>query len=60
MDNEDGYSLDGENFDLQKSVMCKCQVSLRDLDLVQFVQFEKREKHPWRRVTFSKVVALKF
>ena len=24
-------------------------------DLVLFVQFEKREKHPWRSVTFSKV-----
>ena len=24
-------------------------------DLVPFVQFEKREKHPWRSVTFSKV-----
>ena len=24
-------------------------------DLVTFVQFKKREKHPWRSVTFSKV-----
>ena len=24
-------------------------------DSVPFVQFEKREKHPWRSVTFSKV-----
>ena len=24
-------------------------------DLVPFVQFKKREKHPWRSVTFSKV-----
>ena len=24
-------------------------------DLVPFVQFKKREKHPWRAVTFSKV-----
>ena len=23
--------------------------------LVPFVQFKKREKHPWRSVTFSKV-----
>ena len=23
--------------------------------LVSFVQFKKREKHPWRSVTFSKV-----
>ena len=27
-------------------------------DLVPTVQFEKREKHPWRSVTFSKVVKL--
>ena len=25
------------------------------LDLVPFVQFKKREKHPWRSVTSSKV-----
>ena len=24
-------------------------------DLVPFVQFKKREKHPWKSVTFSKV-----
>ena len=24
-------------------------------DLVSFVQFKKREKHPWRNVIFSKV-----
>ena len=24
-------------------------------DLVPFVQFKKRKKHPWRSVTFSKV-----
>ena len=24
-------------------------------DLVPFVQFKKREKHPWRSVTFCKV-----
>ena len=24
-------------------------------NLVTFVQFKKREKHPWRSVTFSKV-----
>ena len=28
-------------------------VTLRDL--VAFVQFKKREKHPWRSVNFSKV-----
>ena len=25
-------------------------------DLVLFVQFKKREKHPWRSVTFSNVL----
>ena len=25
------------------------------LDLVLFIQFKKREKHPWRSVNFSKV-----
>ena len=32
--------------------MFKCD-ALRDL--VPFVQFKKREKRPWRSVTFSKV-----
>ena len=27
-------------------------------DLVAFVQFKRREKHPWRSVTFSKVAGL--
>ena len=27
--------------------------------LVQFVQFKKREKHPWRSVIFSKVAGFK-
>ena len=27
-------------------------------DLIPFVQFEKREKHPWRCVTFSKVAGI--
>ena len=33
-------------------VQIKCG-ALRDL--VQFVEFKKRKKHPWRSVTFSKV-----
>ena len=28
-------------------------------DLVRFVQFKKREKHPWKSVTFSKVACYK-
>ena len=28
-------------------------------DLVPFVQFKKREKHPWRNVNFNKVADLK-
>ena len=35
----------------KKSVVI-CDDALRDL--VPFVQFKKREKHPWRSVTFSK------
>ena len=35
----------------------KCDVYICDAlrNLVPFVQFKKREKHPWRSVTFSKV-----
>ena len=28
-------------------------------DLVLFVQFKKREKHPWRSVNFSKVAGFR-
>ena len=28
-------------------------------DLVPFVQFKKREKHPWKSVNFSKVAGFK-
>ena len=28
-------------------------------DLVPFVQFKKREKHPWRSITFKPVTFLK-
>ena len=28
------------------------------LDLVLFAQFKKRDKHPWRSVTFMKVAGL--
>ena len=34
------------------NLVLKCD-TLRDL--VTFVQFKKREKHPWTSVTFSKV-----
>ena len=32
-----------------------CQVNIYDAlrDLVPFIQFKKREKHPWRGVNFS-------
>ena len=36
----------------KKNVICD---AMRDLVLVLFAQFRKREKHPWRRVTFNKV-----
>ena len=44
---------------LRKSmVMTRWQDSCDALhDLVPFVQFKKREKHPWRSVTFSKVAS---
>ena len=29
---------------------------MKILNLEPFVQFKKREQHPWRSVTFSKVV----
>ena len=41
-------------FDAKRSSKTICD-ALRDL--VPFVQFEKREKHPWRSVNFSKVAA---
>ena len=50
--NENDYYLDGENFDAQKSVWDALRY------LVPFVQFEKREKHPGRSVTVSKVTLL--
>ena len=43
----------------------KLQISWRNSihdalrDLAPFVQFEKREKHPWRSVTFNKVTGSK-
>ena len=35
---------------------CHICVGLRDL--VLFVQFKKREKHPWKSVNFSKVAGV--
>ena len=37
-------------FHFSEKIICN---ALRDL--VPFVQYKKREKHPWRSVTFSKV-----
>ena len=39
---------------LQNIIMCGALG-----DLVSFMQFEKREKHPWRNINFSKVAGLK-
>ena len=39
-------------FKLRKINCC----SLRDM--IRFVQFKKREKHPWRSVTFGKLATL--
>ena len=40
-----------------RTIMNKALTSICDVlrDLVPFVQFKKREKHPWRNDTFSKV-----
>ena len=41
-----------------RTIYAQCTIGLdSDVlhDLVPFVQFKKREKHPWRSVTFSKV-----
>ena len=37
-------------------VKCKCDALQ---NLVPFIQFNKRETHPWRSVTFAKVTGLK-
>ena len=41
---------------LRKEIIFLIFDALRDL--VPFVQFKKREKHPWRSVNFSKVAGL--
>ena len=38
-----------------KSLACNAPRCGALRDLVPFVQFKKREKHPWRSVYFSKV-----
>ena len=38
-----------------KIIMENFEICYALRDLVPFVQFKKREKHPWRSVTFSKV-----
>ena len=37
--------------------LCKLCGALRDL--VPFVQFKKRDKHPWKSVNFNKVAGFK-
>ena len=37
--------------------MFGCRICGALHDLVPFIQFKKRQKHPWRSVTFSKVAA---
>ena len=44
------------DFYLEKNCFPQNCGALRDL--VPFVQFKKREKHPWRSVNFSKVAKL--
>ena len=41
-----------------RTIYAQCTIGLDSnvlRDLVPSAQFKKREKHPWRRVTFSKV-----
>ena len=40
---------------LQNNIECICD-ALRDL--VQFIEFNKREKHPWRSVNIFKIATL--
>ena len=52
------FNIKGDEAELQSGLMVsrkKCD-ALRDL--VPFVHFNKREKHPWKSVTFSKVALL--
>ena len=44
------------DFSLSETIMKKWKFYICDvlLDLVPFVQFKKREKHPWRSITFTK------
>ena len=48
--------LDLKNYGLDQNKIKICG-ALRDL--VAFVQFKKREKHPWKSVNFSKVASLR-
>ena len=48
----DIYKLFDEGYEVRGVFLDTCD-ALRDL--VIFVQFKKREKHPWRSVNFSKV-----
>ena len=46
------------NPDINSAVQCFLALLIVDIDalrdLVPFVQFKKREKHPWKSVIFSK------
>ena len=46
--------VSGENH-LKPAVLCVIILCDALRDLVAFVQFKKREKHPWRSVDFNKV-----
>ena len=51
-----GYSIFRDNNAISVAIVSQCICNaLRDL--VPFAQFKKREKHPWRSVTFRKVAA---
>ena len=42
------------NYFIELFAMIQCQLWDELRDLLPFAQFKKREKHPWRSVTFSK------
>ena len=54
------YIKDSHNLSPMEENKWNCSKYLSSIwdalrDLVPFVQFRKREKHPWKNVTFSKI-----
>ena len=52
----DAMFFDEKQYLFHHGLLCgTSQICVALRDLVPFVQFDKREKHPWRSVNFSKV-----